>query len=453
MNRSALSTVARTGPARPSVGTTGPAAGSPPGAAESADLRLSWSLLLALLFGTLMAGRFTVSRWGMPEAYDFDIRIPLFGVLLCWFLVWISEARQVVTGRWPAAVKLVLLHFGVLLLAGAWAQPRARVVTSLFDLLVLLAIVVMALVAARRAPRRAALQFVVMLYATGILYAVLGLVGGSFSYRGRLAALGGGPNVFVRVVVLGLLAAVVLAVHHRRIWYLAPAPLLGYAAVLSGSRGGLISALVTALVALLYYARRIKPGHVVGGVLLILAALGFLTGTDAEGRLAWIDRRYSIEQLTTNQYAHRPALIQQALEIFSQHPIIGAGIDSFAATYAPGQSGAYAHNYFASVAADTGILGLCVLGIALLAVMAAAWRRLRTATAAQAGLLFGALFVLAASNFSGDYYDSRFCWVFLAVALAGLTGRRAVGATGRAVGATGLSAHPRTRRRVGRRPR
>ncbi|AEB43907.1 O-antigen ligase family protein [Micromonospora maris] len=387
--------------------------------------RLAWSLLLVLLFGTMIAGRLTMSRWGISEAGDLEIRLPLLGLLLTWFLLWPWATRRELSEGWPTAMKLVVLHLGVLILAGMWADPQARVWRSIFDLLVVLTMVGIAIVATRWDPRQAALQFVVMLYATGIFFALVGLATASFSDRGRLAALGGGPNVFVRFMVLGLLAAIVLAVHRKRLWYLAPVPLLGYAALLSGSRGGLISALLIALVALLWYARRIRPRYVIGGALLALVGLRFLTNTDTDGRLGWIYRRYSIESLTENQYASRPELLRQALDIFNQHPIAGGGIDSFAATYAPGQSGAYAHNYFASVAADTGTVGLCVLAAALLAILVSAARNLSHATAPQAGLVFGALFILTASNFSGDYYDSRIGWVLLAVALTGLTSRHA----------------------------
>lgn len=420
MNRRARSIPPRTRAAHPSVVTAGPA-----GERHRAGAQLPWSLLLILLFGTLTAGRSTMSRWGIPEADDFEIRIPLLGLLLTWFLLWITATRRDVAERWPTTMKLVVLHFGVLLLAGLWAEPQAQIWSSAFDLLVLLTLVCVAMTAANRDPRRAALQFAVMLYATGIFFALIGLAMGNFNAQGRLAALGGGPNVFVRVVLLGLLAAIVLAVHRKRLLYLAAAPLLAYAAVLSGSRGGLISALLTGQLALLYYGRRFKPRYVISGVLLALGTLYLLTGAGAEGRLGWIYRRYSLELLINNQYSNRPELIQQAMDIFAEHPVAGAGIDSFAATYAPGQSDMYAHNYVASIAADTGAIGLCVLAVALLAVLVSALRRLRTATAAQAGLLFGTLFILIAANFSGDYYDSRTGWVCLAVALAGPHGGRA----------------------------
>jgi O-antigen ligase len=375
-------------------------------------------LLLAILFCTLLAGRLSLSRWGLDSAEDMELRIPLLAGVVLIFLAWRVTLRPHRASRWPTAMRMVVLHIGVLMLAGLWADPHARVWTAALDLLALLTLVIVAMSASQCHPERAALQFVVMLYGAGISYALIGLLAGSFSTHGRLTALSGGPNVFVRIVLLGLLASIVLAVRDRQVWYLAPVPLLAYAALLSGSRGGLISAIVTGLFALLYYARRFRPRHVLGGTALMLGTLYLLAGFGAEQRLGWVQRRYSMDLLADNRFASRPELIRQALRIFAEHPYTGGGLDSFAATYSPGQSGAYAHNYLASVAADTGLIGLVVLALALVAVLVATMRRLRKASAAQVGLLFGALFIMIASNFSGDYYDSRLAWVFFGIALA-----------------------------------
>lgn len=374
-------------------------------------------LLLGLLFVTVLSGRMTIGRWGMAAGGDLQIRLVLLAVLAIWFLLWYGATARSVVHRVSPAVALVSVHLGTLVLSGFWAQPDARVLTSVADLLMVAALAFIGSRIAAVDPRATARVLVILFLLAGLAYAGVGLLTSSFGSQGRLAVLGGGPNVFVRVVILGVIAAVAVAIERRRPAILLAAPVLAYAALLSGSRGGLSSGLVTAIIALLVYARRIRVKYVVAALAVLFAALVGVSTTGLGSEHSSVFERYSPASVAAGGYSNRPVLIERATDIFLTNPGYGGGIDSYAATYAPGQAGAYAHNYIASVAADTGLLGLAGLTVAILAVGLTFLRRARAMSATQAGLMFGGIFILLASNFSGDYYDSRLAWILFAVGL------------------------------------
>jgi O-antigen ligase len=130
-----------------------------------------------------------------------------------------------------------------------------------------------------------------------------------------------------------------------------------------------------------------------------------------------IAHRYSIEALQAGDFSSRPKLAVEAASIFFEHPVVGAGLDGFYALsgYASGID--HAHNYFLSVAADGGLLGLGLLTAAAFWL----WRGGRPWSRRApeiCGSMLAAIYVAGAGMFSGDYYDSRFIWIFAAVLAA-----------------------------------
>src|SRR5699024_267409 len=97
--------------------------------------------------------------------------------------------------------------------------------------------------------------------------------------QGRLVAFGGGPNVFVRIVALGCIGVVALAIVRSAsqwMFLLLLVPLLGVAGILSGSRGGVlglgVSAMMLGVMALAAGQKRARRDIAIG---LVVVGGGF----------------------------------------------------------------------------------------------------------------------------------------------------------------------------------
>jgi putative inorganic carbon (HCO3(-)) transporter len=213
------------------------------------------------------------------------------------------------------------------------------------------------------------------------------IVGESNNYR--LSGPFDDPNFFAMVLVLVVPLALDRALHERRI---APR-LLGVmaslmcvlAVVVTFSRGGFIAlAVVTFLVIL-----RERPGP---KVLLAGAALGVIVLALAPPQ--YTERLSTIPQAIPGSPIEQPGAdvsirgrtseVTVGLQMFEDHPVFGVGAGSYGAHYEeysrrlgldPRREERDAHDLYAEIGAELGVVGLLVFG--LLAV--ATGRRLRTA--------------------------------------------------------------------------
>ncbi|MET8908563.1 O-antigen ligase family protein [Micromonospora sp. NPDC004551] len=368
--------------------------------------------LLTGLFLVALAGRITPDRAGISIGVD-DLRRPACAVLLTAALIWQAEQWARGTARpWPRFFHAFTALIAVQILSALWAPWGARVETAVWDLVLLWVIVLLAATFTAGDPRRAARTVLVLMLAAGLIYAVAGLHAGP-QLQGRVSAFGGGPNVYVRVVSLAAIAAVTLAVATRRWWLLLPVPVLGAAAVLSGSRGGLV-ALVGAATAFFVFFLRRRRTTVLAATLLLGGAAGWAVWQVMGASFVTLAAtRYNAGMLEANGYSERPELLSIAWQMFREHPVAGAGMDAFNAATGMG----YPHNLLAGLAAEAGILGV---GLLLLVIYQ--WcrdgRPWSVVPPEQVGCAVGAVYVLLASMFSGDYYDTRFCWILAVVAVA-----------------------------------
>ncbi|MEU2616271.1 O-antigen ligase family protein [Micromonospora sp. NPDC007271] len=380
---------------------------TPPAARPA--LSVTW---VTALFVVALAGRITPDRAGLPDLGVGDLRKTAFAVLAFMAVLWQVELWHRVAARpWPRLLIPFTALIAAQLASALWAPWAARVEQVTWDLLLLWLLVICTAAFTAADPPRAARILLALTLAAGIIYALAGLQAGPQA-QGRMSAFGGGPNVFVRVMCLAVIAAITLAVASRRWWLLAPVPVLAVAAVLSGSRGGLIAAVAAATVFFVFFLRRRRTA-VLAATLLLGSAAGWavweVMGAAVEALAA---TRYNTTALDANGYSERPELLTAAWDLFRQHPIAGAGMDAFNA--ATGMN--YPHNYLAGLAAETGIVGV---GLLMWAVVR--WCRdghpWKTATPEQIGCAVAAVYVLAASMFSGGYYDTRFFWIFAVVAV------------------------------------
>jgi len=265
----------------------------------------------------------------------------------------------------------------------------------------------------------------------------LGMVGIVTVFAGvaerQLAVLGGGPNVFVRLMAFGMLSAgVVFSLPSLRRgvqWAaLASGALLSVPLILSGSRGGVLAAFVASAVALLAPARsskaiwRAKLG--LGFLLIVcLAVFAVARYTSVADSISSSGTRLS--HLTSDlpgstSVAGRWEAIDAAWDMFLRSPIIGHGVGAFSVEGAYD----YPHNIELELLSETGIVGFGLFAAMCLVAGRLLWRLIRSSDPA---LQLGGLWLLAmasmigvAAQASGDLYASRYLFFFFG-AIAGLS--------------------------------
>jgi O-antigen ligase len=181
----------------------------------------------------------------------------------------------------------------------------------------------------------------------------------------------------------------------RWLWCLV-ALVMATAVALSGSRGGMVAigvqVLVLTLAAAALRGRRALLGLSVA-ILLLVAALAML------GRGEILERyQPGVQWAQANHEStvYRMEAWAGAMEIFRQHWLLGAGLETFGnhfpgvRSFSTDKSWTYAHNDFLQFAAETGVAGMALAGWALVAGAREAWRNLqRTRGTATGALLAG----------------------------------------------------------------
>lgn len=245
--------------------------------------------------------------------------------------------------------------------------------------------------------------------------AMVGGLGG-----GRIAVLGGGPNVFGRN--MGLLCVLTLerALFAERGSEGPRRMLLGWVAIaclaaglvaLSGSRGGMISCFAAVTVLLLLGRARLgRRLTVLLAVVGLFMALLLFTPLGVQVIESFSSRVLNL--LIGERYvSSRDRIYVIALEGGMEHPMIGHGIASFAAS----TPWPYAHNLVLDAWYETGAIGVLLLGLYLgrsARVLAGLGTRGRELWVAAS------MMILVGSQFSGGRYDARALLVFAALALA-----------------------------------
>ncbi len=240
-----------------------------------------------------------------------------------------------------------------------------------------------------------------LVFLTGILMLCALISLGS----GRLAVLGGGPNVFARLMFL--FAAGCMGLSQRRNFMQLFLAVIAIAlVVLSGSRGGMLASAIGALVYLWADRTRISSklflvtgGMAVGVLLLFLTPLG---------NRVYETFSYRIIELTLQDgyTSERDILVEEAIGIWKDYPVCGTGISGWAALKlaADESNSTHPHNLFCELLCEGGVIAVCLLVVTI-------WKFLQYAIRIHWRLhipsLACAAMFLVASQFSGDFFDSR----------------------------------------------
>lgn len=371
--------------------------------------------VLFVVFICLLGGRFTLDRLSssLPAV---DLRFAGLGVALIVFLLWQANGhdRPVLARIGPTAV-MFAAWLWYMALSAMWAPEAADVTGNLIDLALMGAFVALGWATAARLPREAVASLWTWFWVAGVIYALAAFAAGP-GVQGRYSAFGGGPNVFVRVMVLATIGALFYAATRNRNRVLWLVPIFAAGALLSGSRGGLlafIAVLVIAGIPILRSMARRTRRWLVGIGIAAAVVLPVLFGAET---VAFLEQRFVVQTFEQGYSSGRDRIITETIALFNAYPAFGAGLDGYFGTIGHRSGFEYPHNIILAVLAEGGLIGLLLLaGVALVSVHALWTARPLSALAMYFTLAAG--YVAVASMFSGDYYDSRLLWFFLGLAV------------------------------------
>ncbi|GIF06613.1 O-antigen ligase family protein [Actinoplanes siamensis] len=376
---------------------------------------LTPGLLLVLI---AIGGRFTLDRAGFPDLAWVDLRV--VGLAAALVVLAVDLARR---GKPPAWANegwlvLTLLFFLFQIASALWAPPASRVGPQTVDLILLGVLTLAFYHWTRGDPDRAIRWAFQLFWLAAVVFALAAIFVNGPGEQGRYSAFGGGPNVFVRIELLGVISAIAL----RRWFALLATPLFLLAAVLSGSRAGLMAGGAVGLAALWRIRGRLRTGPVLAAGAFLLAA-GLVVWFSAPPAFTSLFQERFVEQTVHEQYlSDRTDIWAAALRMAVGHPVAGAGLDGFYGLIGANQMVEYPHNYVLAVAAEGGLIGLGLLTGAVIlwakTVRGGGDRPQSTGLAVAAAVL-----VALSSLFSGDYYDARLFWIFAAMAAAAAVAR------------------------------
>jgi O-antigen ligase len=371
-----------------------------------------------LIILVAIGGRFTLDRAGFIDLAWVDLRV--IGLLAALVVLAVDIARRpkaLGVHRREGWLVATVLFFLFQIASGLWAPHASRVGPQTLDL-VLLGVLTLAFYGYALGDPAAVVRTTFLLFfIAAVIFALAALFINGPGDQGRYSAFGGGPNVFVRIEILGVISAVALYLFTRRLLPLLVVPLFLLAAVLSGSRAGLLAGVAVGAVALFKIRGRLRTGPVVAAGFVLVAATAAVWAFAPPAFTDLFQERF-VEQTVQQHYlSDRTDIWAAAWRLAVEHPIAGTGLDGFYGTIGVNQGVEYPHNYVLGVAAEGGLIGIGLLTVAVVlwtrTVRGGGERPQETGLAAAA-----AVFVALSSLFSGDYYDARLAWMFAALAAA-----------------------------------
>jgi hypothetical protein len=234
--------------------------------------------------------------------------------------------------------------------------------------------------------------------------------------------------VFVRIEVLGVLAAFAISRITGRRRLLAGVPLFVLSAVLSGSRGGLVAGLIILAAFLLCSGALRSPRRLLQytlGTALAGAAIWYLAPATVAH---FIQQRFVQQTVQQGYLSDRPQIWSSAIDLAMHHPILGSGIDGFYGLVGRTQGTEYPHDFLLAVACEGGAVGLVLLSLTIALWIGALRIGVGSRLTETLSMAAAAAYILLASLFSGGYYDTRLLWLFAALAAAAASASAGSGA-------------------------
>ncbi|MBK5283687.1 MAG: O-antigen ligase family protein [Nitrospiraceae bacterium] len=368
--------------------------------------------LTVLTYLALLAGQFGFDRIGRANPLIIPERLFAAIVLTVMILPLSLSSRSTNVSPVKTSLVSVMLPLVYLITTAAWAPTEAQIQPVVVDLVCMIlysAIFILLLQWDRRA---VVASLMWCLASVGTVFSLTGLAGASMN--ARVAAFGGGPNVYSRITVLGIVGVVWLVANKKvGTWSLFFIPIMLAATIASGSRGGMLAGIVAILI-ISPVVFRLHTGQLVFAVAVASVAGYFVFRLYGDALDVMIQGRIVRLTLEQGYTSGRGDLLSSAMAIYDAHPLFGDGMRAFATEY--GQGFVYPHNLFAQVAAESGTLGLLLLVVLLLKSVRFVFKY-RASDTTRCLAAAGAV-IFTSAMFSGDYYDARFLWIFIVVLFA-----------------------------------
>lgn len=376
----------------------------------------------AFLLGSLIALYFLLGRWTFARLQgDFD-QLPLYEQPRVWVIGAIAVLSGLIyfTLYERGLTELRQIDFAIIawlsymLISSLWAPDSQLASEKAMEVVMLL--VVALSIAMIRSPATEGKALLGFWYALVAIGAAMGLLALYMSAGGRVFTPTGGPNIFGRNMGLVGVGALMLATRNVAVAQLSLYVVVVLSAmwvVMCGSRGALLATGLAGFVLLLTSKTRIATKFL-AVVSFSLASLVVFLNTEAGRNAIDVFRLRILQQTVEQRYtADRDDLFSEAVELGLARPFTGWGLSGFRAN-----SWTYPHNLFLEAFSEGGIVGLSLL----LWIFWIWWRTLRRNPQAKTGtnLATMALMVTAAC-FSGNFYDSRGVFLFLALSIDPLT--------------------------------
>jgi O-antigen ligase len=236
--------------------------------------------------------------------------------------------------------------------------------------------------------------------------ALLGVVSLDGS-MGRMAVLGGGPNIYGRLMGIGVYALLILEGPRRpRYLVILGIVLLVVMMVFSGSRGAMVSFALSGIVTLVLVRPSLRSISVV--IPFVVAAGVGLYFMGFFDQLAAVADERLVKLLIERQHtAGRDVIYATAIEMGLSSFWFGTGLAGFTTA---GMVYTYPHNLFLEFFSEGGILGLVVVAMTLFVCGRTVFRTSanKNLRALRIGLW---VYLLTTSMFSGEFYDSRLIFI------------------------------------------
>ena len=376
--------------------------------------------LLALF---LLSGRWGIERLSEGQGsplFELRLWITLVFLLIVGIFSWIKRERETIPKNTLLYRFLIFSIFGYLLymvISTAWSPEASLAVEKSYEILLILLIIFgLGLLSFVMDLEEVANSFLASVVFIGMAMAVMAVILLYRSSTGRLAILGGGPNVFGRIMGY-------LCIGGLYFWrtskfpvpWLAATFMAGALVLLSGSRGAMLACAAACLG--YFFLERIRMrkvfGFVFAGVVFSLCVMIFTGFWDV---LSKVGEERVVKLLFVERYGSgREFLYATAFEMGSQRLLAGWGLAAFSMRY----PGWYPHNIFLETFSEGGMLGLGFLSL-FLSLSFLSFRRRGRGMASTLFCFWILLFV--AAQFSGDLYDSR--GLFLFPLIAGFPGTK-----------------------------
>ena len=370
------------------------------------------------LAGFALVGRWTPARVANnastpsilyePRLWMLFVSSLLFFILLP-YIGSRSYRRPQISPVYAKSFYFWLIFWGYLLLSSTWSPDEMLAWDKSYELL--LVCLFQALIFSYGQLFR--MKYLVMGFCVGCLavtvpMAIMGILSPGQIRTGGL--LGGGPNVFGRLMLYLTICSFYLLIERKnnilmKLGLVGLSLLGGLLVVLSGSRGALLSQAASLMVFFTLLRTSLSKRFFVV-VMLGCIALVFLETTEMGASVVETFTERIIHTTFENRHlAGRDYLFEVALEYGNEHMIFGNGLNSFRYL-----QGIYPHNIFLEIYCETGLVGISLFIIALSVSAYTCLHRLRYVNPLMVSLWVG---IFVASNFSGDLFDSRMVFILV----------------------------------------